>query len=458
MKFNKLLLVSIAILTLISCKKNEEVSNYISITGLCDIPKDLELTLSKIENGDKFKVASSIVNDKKEYGFNISPDSEGFYLLGTKWFDMPIYVKGNQSFKIDFDSKLGFIQKETPDEENRILDAWFHSNDTLRFYEFNRPGSKTYEEFFPFYENFMPLMKEEHKAVNSTNEKFNQLMHTLIDINIEYTALHFLFTPRIKHPTTEQMPAFYHEFMKGDNFKSALILDVPKGLRALSSHQTFKATHTGLKIDRKNFTNWCTTDIENDTLRAYYALGNLKKFKNYDKKYLDYIEPLRKDIALSQYVTKKVDEYELVIKTMDPGSQGYEFSYNDINGKKVSFSDFKGKYVLIDVWATWCAPCRKQMPALAELEKHFHSKNIEFVSISMDKPKDKEKWEKFVKDKGLGGVQLMSDNAFETRIAKDYKINSIPRFLLFDTEGKIIDADAKWPSDPELKNQLEKLL
>jgi len=430
----------------------------VTIKGVFDIPNNIELNLSKVEHGDKFIVASSFVNSNKEYGFNISPDNEGFYLLGTKWFNLPIYIKGNQVFNINFSNENGFEQLNTPDEENRILDAWFHSNDTLNIFQFNRPRSKTYEEFFPFYEKFRHVMKEQHKAVNSTNERFNQLMHTLIDINIEYTALHFIHTPRMKHPTSEQMPAFYHEFMTGDNFKSTLVLDVPNGFRALSAHQQFKATHTGLEIDRKNYKNWCTADIENDTLRAYYALDNLRNFKSYDTRYLDYIEPLRKDIALSEYVTKKVEEYELGIKTMDPGVQGYEFTYNDINGNKVSFSDFKGKYVYIDVWATWCAPCKAEIPYLVELEKDFHSHNIEFVSISMDKPKDKDKWKKFVEDKGLKGVQLMSEDAFKTRIAWDYKINSIPRFLLFDTEGKIIDAEAKRPSDPELRKQLDKLL
>ena len=76
----------------------------------------------------------------------------------------------------------------------------------------------------------------------------------------------------------------------------------------------------------------------------------------------------------------------------------------------------------------------------------------------MDKPKDHEKWKKFISDQQLTGVQLFSDNAFETRIARDYKINAIPRFLLFDPEGKIIDAEAKRPSDPALKEQLEAFL
>ena len=88
----------------------------------------------------------------------------------------------------------------------------------------------------------------------------------------------------------------------------------------------------------------------------------------------------------------------------------------------------------------------------------LHGKNIQFVSISVDNKKDRDKWLNFVKEEELTGVQLFSEDAFNTAIAKDYKINAIPRFLLFDPEGKIIDADAKRPSDPELKQQLLQLL
>ena len=134
------------------------------------------------------------------------------------------------------------------------------------------------------------------------------------------------------------------------------------------------------------------------------------------------------------------------------------FAYKDVNGKEYKFSDFKGKYLYIDVWATWCAPCKKEIPYINKLEKEFHGKDIQFVSISMDKRNDYDKWKKFVKDEELTGVQLISESDFNTRIVKDYKINTIPRFLLFDKEGKIVDAKALRPSNPKLKIQLEKLL
>ena len=162
--------------------------------------------------------------------------------------------------------------------------------------------------------------------------------------------------------------------------------------------------------------------------------------------------------SICPIVKGKVEEHEAEIKPTGAGAPGSEFTYKDINGKKVSFSDLKGKYVYIDVWAMWCNPCKKEIPFLKKLEEEFKGKDIHFVSISVDKPKQLEKWKKFVKDNELVGIQLFADNAFESKIAKDYKINAIPRFLLFDKEGVIIDADAKRPSDPDLKKMLKELL
>ncbi len=126
-------------------------------------------------------------------------------------------------------------------------------------------------------------------------------------------------------------------------------------------------------------------------------------------------------------------------------------NYENSNGGTTSLSDLKGKYVFIDVWATWCAPCKAEIPYLKVLEKEFHGRNIEFVSISVDKPEAYETWVQMVKNEGLSGVQLFADTDFESTFITEYGINSIPRFILLDPEGNIVDADADRPSNPKLK-------
>ncbi|RZJ31692.1 MAG: TlpA family protein disulfide reductase [Flavobacterium sp.] len=139
--------------------------------------------------------------------------------------------------------------------------------------------------------------------------------------------------------------------------------------------------------------------------------------------------------------------------TVSPG-----FDYENHKGGKTKLADLKGKYVYIDNWATWCGPCRGEIPSLQKVEEHFKGKNIEFVSISVDVKKDYDKWRKFVTDKSLGGMQLIADNDWNSDFMKAYGVMSIPRFILIGPDGKIIDSDAKRPSDPALTAQLETLL
>ncbi|KGO92248.1 TlpA family protein disulfide reductase [Flavobacterium subsaxonicum] len=140
------------------------------------------------------------------------------------------------------------------------------------------------------------------------------------------------------------------------------------------------------------------------------------------------------------------------------GQQSPTFAYENYKGGTTKLEDFKGKYVYIDVWATWCGPCRQEIPYLQEVEKKYEGKNIEFVSLSIDTKKDYEKWRKMVGDKSLGGVQIIADNDWKSAFTTAYGVNSIPRFILIDPQGKVVEADAKRPSDPALQAQLDKLL
>jgi thiol-disulfide isomerase/thioredoxin len=140
------------------------------------------------------------------------------------------------------------------------------------------------------------------------------------------------------------------------------------------------------------------------------------------------------------------------VSTFKKGDMAYNFSYPDINGKTVTLASLKGKVVLVDVWATWCGPCKQQIPHLKKLEEELRDKDIAFVSISVDEEKDKEKWKTFVEKEELKGVQLYAKGWSD--FAKYYDIRGIPRFLVFDQEGKIVTVDSPRPSQPELKELL----
>ncbi|GGB79588.1 hypothetical protein GCM10007424_19690 [Flavobacterium suaedae] len=149
--------------------------------------------------------------------------------------------------------------------------------------------------------------------------------------------------------------------------------------------------------------------------------------------------------------------YEIAVAKLE-GNASPDFTYENYKGGTTSLSDFKGKYVYIDVWATWCGPCRGQIPYLKEIEEKYHDKNIVFISLSIDKQKDHDKWKEFVKKESLGGVQLIADKDWESDFAVAYNIKSIPRFILIDPKGNVVNADAPRPSEAALQELLNNLL
>ena len=133
------------------------------------------------------------------------------------------------------------------------------------------------------------------------------------------------------------------------------------------------------------------------------------------------------------------------------GEPAIDFTYPDKDGNEFSLSSFNSSLVYVDVWATWCGPCKAEIPALKELEHDYHNNNITFLSVSVDT--DKEAWLNMVAEKKLGGVQLWANGW--SAITKSYAINGIPRFMLFDANGNVISLDAPRPSTSEIRELLE---
>lgn len=129
------------------------------------------------------------------------------------------------------------------------------------------------------------------------------------------------------------------------------------------------------------------------------------------------------------------------------------FNYPAFRGGRVSLTDLRGKYVYIDMWATWCYFCCEELPDLKCLEKRLDGKNICFVSISCDK--DLEAWRKKVEEEKLRGFQLNIGG--NRKFMHDYLVSGIPRYILLDQEGKIISANMTRPSNPNTLKMLSAL-
>lgn len=196
--------------------------------------------------------------------------------------------------------------------------------------------------------------------------------------------------------------------------------------------------------------------LKSDNIRADLAKGTFQLISpssTVNKEIFDFINKNVTDEKVKEAAKKAYD----VATKLITGSPSPKFSnYENFNGGTTSLDDFKGKVTYIDIWATWCLPCRGEIPALKELEKKFHGKDVAFVSISIDQNKDE--WKEFVKSEDLKGVQLFAENAFESQFIQDYGIRQIPTFIIIDKEGKIVNADAPRPSSDEITGLLEGLL
>ena len=218
----------------------------------------------------------------------------------------------------------------------------------------------------------------------------------------------------------------------------------------------FKDKYYGLDYDYKSYNNMDTMAFK-------------KQVEDY---FVEYLEGMpQKDTAFFNYFNELMEiskngilksHKELTYYNSLKGKPSAIFTdYENYDGSKTSLADFKGSYVYIDIWATWCVPCIKEIPYLKELEEEYHNKNITFLSISVDQQKHKDKWKRMIKDKALSGVQLLSPSTVATNFMESYKVSSIPRFILLDPQGNIINAIASSPSEKEnirrlLNNHLNK--
>lgn len=317
---------------------------------------------------------------------------------------------------------------------------------------FQREETEFFEKFNQQTQDVKDLLQKKSLSLTFNQQQLRNNQYYIAKELLAYESYHGYFTNQ-------------HDFKTSlgfDTLKQEVSLELEEDFKnSLDYREYLKFTFKGAEeaISKKNKENSSRSAniiqasnifknpfIKEHSLRLYldYLLNTDETL---DKAYQFLIDNTSNEAFKEEYTIR----YE-TLKKLTKGMPSPQFTgYKNYNGGTTSFTDFKGKYVYMDIWATWCSPCIREFPHLKAIEKEFRNKNIEFVSISIDKQEDHAKWIDMIKNQNLSGIQLLADNEWDTKFIKEYRINGVPRFILIDPEGDIISAEAPRPSDPKLK-------
>ncbi|WP_298709628.1 TlpA disulfide reductase family protein [Chitinophaga sp.] len=170
-------------------------------------------------------------------------------------------------------------------------------------------------------------------------------------------------------------------------------------------------------------------------------------------KQLDSMYKLLDPVAQQSPNGKRVGDRIAILKKSAIGEPIIDFTLPDVSGKDVKFSEFKGKYVLLDFWASWCGPCRAENPNVLKAFNAYKDKNFTVVGVSLDD--DGEKWKKAIAEDGMPWIQLSDLKGFRNTVAQEYGIQAIPSTFLISPDGIIVAKDLRGAA---LHNKLAELL
>lgn len=427
-----------------------------------------ELKLYKVAGGRHVRIAAATRDGEGRFSFSFTPDREDFYVIG--WNDIrevgnaTVYLKPGDRLDLTVDDN-GWMPGKECSRENAALHAWFLFMRPLTEITASFTSDKGYEEFFPLLESLAPQAAA-WKAPRTGNKTFDRAFDAYRRADLVFTALTFL-TNKSLFETHDKVdyPPFYTNLDIAAISQDDVVMDYPYGMLIISLYRYSVAPLTGKYTEEQlidltgmvSYLDILLPVISGKQVRSQLvsqSLGGIATKEGaeaFAAHYAQYFTGADRQEALA----RKINSLPPVPAS---GQPAFDFRLPDAQGKEHSLSDYRGKVVYIDVWATWCGPCLAEAPHFEKLIREYEGRDVVFIGLSVDVDKSRDAWKAMIEKKGLDGVQLLGGSRSDEQINRPFAINGIPHFILIDRQGNFIYRSAPRPSSFDIRPVLDAAL
>lgn len=305
---------------------------------------------------------------------------------------------------------------------------------------------KIYEDHSSEVDSMISLFKKENK---DASERFLHFM--------ELDNKYFLIKARLNMPNYNDKT--YHPFTADELKLLAVSLDdsqFDEALFSLYYRQVLSAYIDYLRINDPgqelgNGTEYIQNEVRlgnyvhGPLIKQYVVAANLHQLCYYERNNPAFLELVKENAGpWSSFITSYSRSLKSKRESIEKPAELPEITGKDENGGQVKLSDFRGKWLFIDIWATWCGPCKYEIPFLAKMKKNFQGLPVVFLGISVDKISDEGKWKNMLIGKDMRGAQMICNEIGE--VYSQLAINGIPHFAIIDPKGKLIINKVPGPS------------
>ncbi len=451
----KKILFTFVVLAIISCSKENKNIDYAVFSGKIENIDGGKLIILSNENK---MVKEILVNEDGTFNDTLQNIDLGYYSFRYANESSEFFLRPDYNLKLsintkEFDESIFYTGKG--EAENNYLAKKYLNEEglgELRRYDYLASLDEKY-----FIHKMDSVKQLEIKFLDQQlglNTDFKSYENSSILFNWAYKLKIFgLYKRYVLNNNSFKVSKNYPNFEKDLNLEDENLLVVNSYKNYLNEYYSQKAGDFAEKnsVERDiAFLQIVTKEIKSPKIKEQLLYGAAKYGITYTKELQNYYDIFMTNSIDKEHKNDISEKYNKLIK-LSKGQPSPKFTaYENFNGGETSLDDLKGKFVYVDVWATWCGPCKHEIPSLKKIEKKYHNKNIAFVSMSIDRKKDYDDWRKMVEEEELSGIQLFAPNDWSSDFVKDYGIMGIPRFILIDPEGNIVNANAPRPSSDDL--------